>query len=34
MANQEKMKEALVRIETGLANINTDEDWLKYLKFR
>lgn len=32
--NQEKIKAALERIENGLAAINTDEDWLKYLSFQ
>lgn len=32
--NQEKIKAALERIENGLAAINTDEDWLKYLAFQ
>ena len=31
--NQEKIKQALDRIEDCLATINTDEDWLKYLSF-
>lgn len=34
MNNQEKIKEALDRIQTGLAAINTDQDWLKYLQFQ
>ena len=34
MSNAEKIKAALCRIEEGLATINTDEDWLKYLKFQ
>lgn len=32
--NQEKIKTALDRIDTGLDTINTDEDWLKYLYFQ
>lgn len=32
--NQEKIQAALNRIEEGLATINTDEDWLKYLAFQ
>ncbi len=32
--NQEKIQAALDRIENGLAAINTDEDWLKYLSFQ
>lgn len=32
--NQEKIQAALNRIEEGLATINTDEDWLKYLVFQ
>lgn len=32
--NQEKIKAALERIENGLAAIDTDEDWLKYLSFQ
>ena len=32
--NQEKIQAALARIEEGLATINTDEDWLKYLSFQ
>lgn len=32
--NQEKIKAALERIEEGLAIINTDEDWLRYLYFQ
>lgn len=32
--NQEKIKAALERIDTGLATINTDEDWLKFLSFQ
>lgn len=32
--NHEKIKTALERIENGLAAINTDEDWLKYLSFQ
>ncbi len=34
MSNKDKIKEALSRIENGLAAINTDEDWLEYLKFQ
>ncbi len=32
--NQEKIKAALERIETSLAAINTNEDWLSYLSFQ
>ena len=32
--NQEKIQTALERIENGLATINSDEDWLKYLYFQ
>ena len=32
--NQEKIKAALNRIDQGLATINTDEDWLKFLSFQ
>lgn len=32
--NQEKIKAALDRIDSGLATINTDEDWLHYLVFQ
>ena len=32
--NQEKIKQALDRIEDCLATINTDEDWLKFLSFQ
>ena len=32
--NQEKIKQALDRIESCLAAINTDEDWLKFLSFQ
>ena len=34
MNNAEKIKAALNRIEEGLATINTNEDWLKFLKFQ
>lgn len=34
MGNQDKIKEALSRIEEGLATINTNEDYLKFLKFQ
>ncbi len=34
MSNAEKIKAALNRIEESLATINTDEDWLKFLKFQ
>lgn len=30
----EKIQEALERIDQGLENINTDEDWLKFLRFQ
>ena len=32
--NQEKIQEALARIDTALENINTDADWLAYLTFQ
>ena len=32
--NQEKIQEALTRIDTALENINTDADWLAYLSFQ
>ncbi len=32
--NQEKIQEALSRIDQGLASIETDEDWLKFLRFQ
>ena len=34
MSNADKIKAALNRIEEGLATINTDEDWLSYLRFQ
>ena len=34
MSNADKIKVALDRIEQGLATINTDEDWLKFLRFQ
>lgn len=34
MSNADKIKAALERIEQGLATINTDEDWLKFLGFQ
>lgn len=34
MSGSDKIKAALKRIEEGLANINTNEDWLKYLVFQ
>ena len=34
MSNADKIKAALERIEKGLATINTDEDWLKFLRFQ
>ena len=34
MSNADKIKAALDRIEQGLATINTDEDWLKFLRFQ
>lgn len=34
MSNADKIKAALERIEQGLATINTDEDWLKFLRFQ
>ena len=33
MNNQEKIKSALESIEHGLAAINTDKDWIRYLTF-
>lgn len=33
MNNQGKIKSALERIEYGLASINTDQDWIRYLTF-
>lgn len=33
MNNQEKIKSALESIENGLAAINTDKDWIRYLTF-
>lgn len=33
-SNQEKIRQALECIETGLENINTDEEWLKFLSFQ
>ena len=32
--NQDKIKAALTHIEDGLATINTNEDWLAFLKFQ
>lgn len=34
MSGSDKIKAALKRIEEGLATINTNEDWLKYLVFQ
>lgn len=34
MSNSDKIKTALERIEEGLATINTDQDWIAYLKFQ
>ena len=34
MSNADKIKAALERIEKGLEAINTDEDWLKFLRFQ
>lgn len=34
MSSADKIKEALERIEQGLATINTDKDWLQFLKFQ
>ena len=34
MSNADKIKAALDRIEEGLEAINTDEDWLKFLRFQ
>ena len=32
--NQEKIQEALSRIDQGLASIETDEDWIAFLRFQ
>ena len=34
MSNADRIKAALERIEEGLATINTDEDWLSFLRFQ
>ena len=34
MSSQEKIKEALCRIDEGLDAINTDEDWLRFITFQ
>lgn len=34
MSNTDKIKAALERIEQGLATINTDEDWISFLRFQ
>ena len=34
MSNADKIKAALERIEDGLAAINTDEDWISFLRFQ
>ena len=34
MSNSDKIKTALERIEEGLATINTDQDWISYLRFQ
>ena len=34
MSNADKIKAALNRIEEGLATINTDEDWISFLRFQ
>ena len=34
MSSTDKIKAALSRIEDGLETINTDEDWLKFLRFQ
>ena len=34
MSNADKIKVALDRIEQGLATINTDEDWISFLRFQ
>ena len=34
MSSTDKIKAALCRIEDGLETINTDEDWLKFLRFQ
>lgn len=31
--NQDKIKSALESIDQGLATINTNEDWIRYLNF-
>ena len=34
MGNADRIKAALDMIDTGLATINTDEDWLHFLTFQ
>ena len=34
MSNYEKIKDALERIDSGLATINSDEDWIAFLRFQ
>ena len=34
MSNADKIKAALERIDQGLATINTDEDWISFLRFQ
>ncbi len=34
MANMDKIKAALNTVEKGLATINSNEDWLRYLAFQ
>ena len=34
MSNYEKIKEALARIDSGLATNNSDEDWIAFLRFQ
>ena len=34
MSNQDKIKTALERIDQGLATINTNEDWIRFLTFQ
>lgn len=33
-SNQDKIKAALKSIDDSLQTINTNEDWMKYLKFQ
>ena len=34
MSNADKIKTALEEIDTGLATINTNEDWIHFLSFQ